>query len=67
MGFSKWIVELGYDSQCVPRHDIIDLALRTNDIEMYVEHFKEGSIPICLVGTSATFQISLRRGECENP
>ena len=52
------IVELGlrlYDSQRIPRHDVIGLTLRTTGIEMHGENFKEGSILVYLVCISAAF------------
>ena len=39
-------------------HDVIGLTLRTTGIVTHGENFKEGSIPICLVGTSAILQTS---------
>ena len=36
-----------YDFQGITRHDMIGVALRTTDIEMHGENFKEGKIPTC--------------------
>ena len=37
---------------------VIGLALKTTGIEMYGEHFQEGSIPRYWIGASAAFHIS---------
>ena len=50
-----------FDSQGILIHGMIGLALRTTGIELHEENFKEGSIPVCLVGTSAIFQISRKK------
>ena len=44
------IVELDWrlcDSQGIPIHDMIGLALRATGTKMHGENFKEGSIPTC--------------------
>ena len=42
----------------IPIRDVIDLAIKTIGTEMYRKYFKEGSIPVYLVGTITAFHIS---------
>ena len=44
-----------YDSLGVPIHNVVDLTLRTTCVKRHGENFKEGSIPVYLVGARTTF------------